>query len=214
VSRAAVGFLHAGEKSKQATITALAKHGKETVAVHLVDSSLVDATATEFPIDEERYAKLRERTEELARNAERIVLTCSVYNEAAQWLSDDLGIRVDRSDAAGARALIQTQGPVGILVSYAPSRPVVVDYVSEVLANEEQDREIRSSLTEDAPPFSTPDDLYRRALIEALAPLKSCGVLFLSQFTMNEFAEGIRAVWGAAPLVSAVEATVADVFND
>jgi hypothetical protein len=211
--KASVGFLHAGEKSKEATVAALAKRGKESVAIHLVDSTLVDASATEFPINEERYAKLRKRAEELARNAERIVLTCSVYNEAAAWLSDDLGMRVDRSDAAGARALLQTHGPVGILVSYPPSRPVVVDYVSEVLASEEQDREIRSSLTEDAPPFSTPNDVYRRALIEALAPLGNCGVLFLSQFSMNEFAETIREVWGTAPLVSAVEATVGGLFD-
>ncbi|HTX02100.1 MAG TPA: hypothetical protein VMD07_00360 [Candidatus Acidoferrales bacterium] len=212
--KASVGFLHAGEKSKEATIATLAKHGKETAAVHLVDSSLVDANATEFPIHEERYARLRKRAEELARSAERIVLTCSVYNEAAQWLRGDLGLRVDRSDAAGARALLRTRGPVGILVSYPPSRPVVVDYISEVLANEEQDREIRSSLTEDAPPFWTPDDVYRRALIDALAPLKSCGVLFLSQFTMNEHAETIREVWGPAPLISAVEATISELFND
>jgi hypothetical protein len=211
--KAPVGFLHAGEKSKEATIAVLAKRGKETAAVHLVDSSLVDASATEFPITQERYATLRRRAEELALSAERIVLTCSVYNEAAEWLSEDLAMRVDRSDAAGARALLGTHGPVGILVSYAPSRPVVVDYVSEVLASKEQDREIRSSLTEDAPPFSTPGDIYRRALIEALAPLMNCGVLFLSQFTMNEFAQGIREVWGTAPLVSAVEATVADVFE-
>jgi hypothetical protein len=156
---------------------------------------------------------LRKRAEELARDAERIVLTCSVYNEAARWLSDDLGMRVERSDEAGARALVQTRGPVGILVSYPPSRPVVVDYVSEVLANEEQDREIRSSLTEDAPPFSTPDDVYRRALIDALAPLQGCGVLFLSQFTMNEHANMIRDVWGASPVISAVEATVTELFG-
>ncbi len=211
--KASVGFLHAGEKSKEATIAALAKRGKESAAVHLVDSTLVDASATEFPIDERRYAKLRKRAEELARNAERIVLSCSVYNEAARWLSDDLGMRVDRSDAAGARALVQTNGPVGILVSYLPSRTVVVDYVSEVLASEEQEREIRSSLTEDAPPFSTPDDVYRRALIEALAPLKGCGVLFLSQFTMDEHANVIGGAWGARPVVSAVEATVAQLFS-
>jgi len=210
--KAAVGFLHAGEKSKDATIALLAKRGRETAAVHLVDSTLVDANATEFPINPERYAQLRKRAVELARGAERIVLSCSVYNEAARWLSDDLGVRVDRSDAAGAHALLKTDGPVGILVSYPPSRPVVVDYVSEVLAKEEQDREIRSSLTEDAPPFATPDDVYRRALIGALTPLKGCGVLFLSQFTMNEHAKMIREVWGTAPIVSAVEATVAELF--
>lgn len=212
--KAAVGFLHAGEKSREATVALLAKRGKESAAVHLVDSTLVDASATEFPIDAGRYAKLRGRAEELTQHAERIVLSCSVYNEAAQWLRDDLGIPVERSDAAGARVLLETDGAVGILVSYAPSRPVVVDYVSEVLASREQAREIRSSLTEDSPPFSTPDDVYRRALIEALAPLKGCGVLFLSQFTMHEHAKTIREVWGAAPVVSAVEATIAELFAD
>jgi hypothetical protein len=211
--KAAVGFLHAGEKSREATDALLAKRGKESAAVHLVDPTLVDASATEFPIDGARYAKLRSRAEELAKSAERIVLSCSVYNEAARWLSDDLGIRVDRSDAAGARAILQTSGPVGILVSFPPTRPVVVDYMSEVLANEEQDREIRASITEDAPPFSTPDDVYRRALLDALRPLQGCGVLFLSQFTMDVWKERIREAWGSAPIVSAVDATVAELFG-
>jgi hypothetical protein len=212
--KGAVGFLHAGEKSQEAAVAVLAKRGKESSAVHLVDATLVDASATEFPIDAERYAKLRARAEELATRAERIVLSCSVYNEAARWLSDDLGIRVDRSDAAGARALLRTSGPVGILVSFPPTRPVVVDYVSEVLASEEQDREIRASVTEDAPPFSTPDDVYRGALVDALRPLQGCGVLFLSQFTMDVWIEQIREVWGSAPIVSAVEATIAELFGD
>ena len=211
--KASIGFLHAGEKSREATVALLAKRRKESAAIHLVDSTLVDASATEFPIDAKRYAKLRERVEELAQHADRIVLTCSVYNEAAQWLRDDLGIPVERSDAAGARALLETDGPVGILVSYAPSLPVVVDYVSEVLASREQGREIRSSLTEDAPPFSTPDDVYRRALIDALVPLAGCGVLFLSQFTMHEHVNMIREMWTPTPVVSAVEATVAELFG-
>lgn len=210
--KAAVGFLHAGEKSRDATASLLAERGRESSAVHLVDPTLVDARATEFPIDAERYAKLHRNADELSRSAKRIVLTCSVYNEAARWLSDDLHIQVDRSDAAGARAILQTRGPVGILVSFPPTRPVVVDYVSEVLANEEQDREIRSSLTDDAPPFSTPDEVYRHALLEALCPLQGCGVLFLSQFTMDAWVDTIRESWGSMPIVSAARATISELF--
>ena len=212
MSKAAVGFLHAGEKSREATVAALARRGKERDAVHLVDPKLVDANATEFPIDESRYAALRARAEELMERAERLVLTCSVYNAAASWLCDDLRIRVDRSDAAGACALLSTAGPVGVLVSYVPTRPVVVDYLSEIFAGAEQAREIRASLAQDAPPFSTPDAAYAQALVDALAPLAGCGVLFVTQFTMNAHLEQIRAAWGKQPVISALETTLDALF--
>lgn len=211
--KAAVGFLHAGEKSREATVAALARRGKESAAVHLVDPSLVDASAREFPIDDARYGAIRRRAEELQERTERIVLTCSVYNGIASWLADDLGIRVDRSDAAGARALLAFEGPVGVLVSYPPTRPIVVDYLSEVLAGAEQAREIRASVTHEAPPFATPDAEYRRALLEAMRPLEGCGVLFLAQFTMSAYLDALHTAWGARPVVSALESTLDALFT-
>jgi hypothetical protein len=193
--KAAVGFLHAGEKSREVTVRALAERKLEAYATHLVDASLVDATATDFPIDSLRYAAIRARAALLAKRAERLVLTCSVYNGVASWLAQDLGLRVDRSDAAAARALLATRGPIGVLVSYAPTRPVVVDY-----------------LAEDAPPFATAPDAYGRALVAALEPLRDCGVLFVSQYTMHAHLEELRRVWGPRPIVSALRATVDALF--
>lgn len=209
--KAAVGFLHAGEKSREATVAALAQRGRESEALHAVDPSLVDASAQEYPIDDQRYGAIRRRAEELAARAERIVLTCSVYNGVAGWLADDLGIRVDRSDAAGARALLQSSGPVGVLVSYPPTRPVVVDYLGEVFAGAEQLREIRASVTHEAPPFATADDDYARALLDALGPLEGCGVLFLAQYTMNAHRRAIEVAWNG-PIVSALETTLDVLF--
>jgi hypothetical protein len=210
--KAAVGFLHAGEKSREVTVRALAERKLEAYATHLVDASLVDATATDFPIDSLRYAAIRARAALLAKRAERLVLTCSVYNGVASWLAQDLGLRVDRSDAAAARALLATRGPIGVLVSYAPTRPVVVDYLTEILAGAEQSREIQSSVAEDAPPFATAPDAYGRALVAALEPLRDCGVLFVSQYTMHAHLEELRRVWGPRPIVSALRATVDALF--
>ena len=209
MSKAALGFLHAGEKSREATALALAARGMQHAAVHLVDPSLVDAAAQEFPIGDARYAAIRACAAELAQQAERLVLTCSAYNGVASWLSEDLGIRVDRSDAAGARAVLDTSGPIGVLISYPPTRPVVVDYLSEVLAGAEQTREIRASVTQDAPPFSTPDAEYARALTQALRPLEGCGVLFIAQYSMNAHLSRIRRAWGSQPMISALDATIA-----
>ena len=50
-------------------------------------------------------------------------------------------------------------------------------------------------------------------LLDALRPLQGCGVLFLSQFTMDVWKERIREAWGSTPIVSAVEATVAELFG-
>lgn len=206
--KAAFGFLHAGEASREATVGVLARKRKEGCAVHLVDRTLVDAGAREFPIDPQRYQAILKPAKELAKQAERIVLSCSVYNGVASWLEDDLGIPVERSDAAGAQALLRTTGPIGVLVSFPPTRPVVVDYLGEVLAGSEQSREIRSSITEDAPPFATSPDVYRDALVRALQPLRDSDVLFLSQYSMQLHASDIRKAWGERPLISAVEATV------
>jgi hypothetical protein len=212
--KAAVGFLHAGEKSREATASALVRRGKESSAVHLVDPGLVDAAATVFPIDENRYAQIRMRAQELANQAERLVLTCSVYNGVAGWLAEDLGIRVDRSDAAGTREVLRTDGPIGVLVSYPPTKPVVVDYISEILAGTEEQREIRTSIAEDAPPFATADTDYRNALLAAVRPLRDCGVLFVAQFTMNPYLEELRAAWNGRPMISALDATLDALFSE
>ena len=157
-----------------------------------MDASLVDPSASEFPIDDARYAHILARGRELAERARHIVVTCSVYNGVVPWLAQDLGIPVERSDAAGARALLATEGPIGLLVSYPPTRPIVEDYVSEVLAGAEQDREIRTS--------------------SDVRMLQGCGVLFLTQYTMNPQIEDFRAVWGSRPLISALESTIAALF--
>lgn len=191
---------------------ALVRRRKETEATHLVDATLVDASANEFRIDEMRYAVIRSRAETLAKEAERLVLTCSVYNGVAGWLSEDLGVRVDRSDAAGVRALLRTEGPVGVLVSYPPTRPVVVDYISEILAQAEQQREIRSSVAEDAPPFSTADEDYEKALVQAVQPLRDCGVLLVAQYTMNAHLAALSRAWNGGPMVSALDAMVDELF--
>ncbi|MBV8600034.1 MAG: hypothetical protein JO359_00570, partial [Candidatus Eremiobacteraeota bacterium] len=167
----------------------------------------------EFPIDEARYAAILARARELAQRAERIVLSCSVYNGVAGSLSEDLGIRVERGDAAAVRRLAGTSGPIGILVSFPPTRPIVVDYVDEVLARAEDSREIRVSVAEDAPPFATAPDVYRDALVAALRPLQGCGVLLVAQYTMNEHLDALRAAWGTLPLFSALESAAAELAS-
>jgi len=203
--KAAVGFLHAGEGSRVATDAALARAGYAKEVAHLVDPALVDARAETFPIDERRYAAMLARARELRERAERIVLSCSVYNGVAADLGEDLGIPVERGDAAAVRRLVGTQGTVGILVSFPPTRPVVVDYVAEVLAQAEEQREICASVAADAPPFATAPDVYRAALLAALQPLHACGVLLVAQYTMNEHLDALRAAWGPRPSFSALE---------
>lgn len=204
----AVGFLHAGNASRDVTIALLRRNHKEDCAVHLVDPSLVETAAQDFPIDERRYEAIRVRTAELAARTERIVLTCSAYNAVAPWLQEDVGVPVERSDAAAARTLLRTTGPIGVLVSFLPARGIVVDYLSEVLASAEQSREIHVSLTRDAASLATSPSLYRDSLLEALRPLRACGALFLSQYRMHAHVDVIREAWGSRPLISAVEETV------
>lgn len=187
----------------------LARQRTQQKAVHLVEPSLVDPSAREFVIDDERYRTFRACAQQLvALRSDRLILTCSAYNGVAKWLADDLAVPVERSDAAGARALLRTRGPVGVLVSFAPTLPVVIDYLSEVFANAEQEREIRAVIA-DAPPFSSTPEAYRSELVAALPSLRGCGVLFVTQYSMHLHLPAIRAAWGAGEIVSAVSATVA-----
>ncbi len=202
-----IGFLHAGAASHEATVGELARRGNRYASLHLVEPALVDPNAREFRLDDGKYAALLACARRLALQARQIVLTCSVYNGAAAWLSEDLGIPVERSDAAGARALLATEGPVGVLLSYAPTVPVVVDYLSEVFAKAERNREIRAAVA-DAMPFTSTPEAYRRALLAATSPLRDCGALFVAQYSMHPYLADIRAAWRGGPIVSAVAATV------
>lgn len=204
-----IGFLHAGDASRDATTDELARQRTQRKVVHLVDPSLVDPAAVEFRVDDERYRAVTACAQQLlAQQSERLILTCSAYNGVARWLQDDLGVPVERSDAAGARALLRTQGPVGVLVSYRPTLPIVVDYLSEVFAGAEEQREIRAAIA-DAPPFLSTPEAYRKELLAALPSLRGCGALFLTQFSMHPHLPAIRAAWGDGEIVSAVSATVA-----
>jgi hypothetical protein len=203
-----IGFLHAGNASRDATVAELTRQQTQQAAAHLVEPSLVDPIAQEFSIDDNRYRAILACAQQLAAQSERIILTCSAYNPVVPWLEDDLGIRVERSDAAGARALLRTEGPVGVLVSFPPTLPVVVDYLSEVFANAEQEREIRAAIA-DARPFASAPEAYRNELVAALPQLRGCGVLFVTQYSMHPHLPAIRRAWGVRDIVSAVSATVA-----
>lgn len=203
-----IGFLHAGDASRDATVDELSRQKTQQRVTHFVEPSLVDPNAQEFQIDENRYRAILACAQQLAAQSERVILTCSAYNGVVPWLQEDLGIPVERSDAAGAAALLRTKGPVGVLVSFPPTLPVVVDYLSEVFANAEQEREIRAAIA-NAPPFASTADAYRSELVSALPPLHGCGVLFVTQYSMHPHLPAIRAAWGVGEIVSAVSATVA-----
>ncbi|MBV8150345.1 MAG: hypothetical protein JO101_00070 [Candidatus Eremiobacteraeota bacterium] len=186
---------------------ALEQRGKS--AVHLVDPTLVDGSAAVFPIDESRYAAMRARARELSAAAERLLISCSVYNGIAPRLAEEIGVRVDRSDFAAANALCATSGEtVGVIVSFRPTLPITVDYLTERFAAAEQQRVLHTSIAADVSPFDTDPDAYRKSLLQALEPLRDADVLFLSQYTMHAHVDALRQVWGDRPLVSALEATV------
>lgn len=207
-----VGFIHAGEASRAATAAAVEARGRTADVVHLTDPMLVDPHADEFPITDERFAAIKLRAEELARDVDRIVLSCSVYNGVAQWLAEELCMTIERSDEAGARRLQGASGSVGVLISYKPSFPIVADYVAEVLAEDEVPREVRTSLAPDAFALAGDPDRYRAALVAALAPLRGSDTLFIAQYSMNAHAAALREAWGAGHVVSALEATLDEVL--
>jgi len=207
-----IGFLHAGEGSRRAVEAALAARGRGGSVAHLVDPTLVDGSARDFPITDERYETIRERARDFGAGVERIVLACSVYNGVAGRLSEDLGIPTERSDAAGFQVLRGTRGPLGILLSYRPSIPIVLDYASEVFARDENPRELRVSVAADVSPFDTDPEEYRAALLEAMQPLRGCDALFVAQYTMEPHVPALRAAWSGNHVVSALGATL-DAFG-
>src|SRR5579875_2565716 len=123
------------------------------------------------------------------------------------WLARD-GWRCKRGRSSSHVRYI-TELPPGFRKTWASpsSVPVVVDYLSEVFAKAERNREIRAAVA-DAMPFTSTPEAYRRALLAATSPLRDCGALFVAQYSMHPYLADIRAAWRGGPIVSAVAATV------
>lgn len=201
---------HAANASKSAAERILSA-GEAAHIKHVIDTTLVNAQASEFPITDQRYEHLASTVRSaLGPEVQRVILSCSVYNAMADRLAGDLGLPVERSDRAGVEASVrETKARLGILVSFAPSAAVVESYTREVAGRAGRTISIEVAVASGS--FAAADDLdaYASSLGAVVARFDRADTVFLSQFSMDPVADRLRQRFADITFVSALEETVA-----
>ncbi len=203
-------FVHAAAVSRSAVEAALARRPLAAFEVeHALIAGLVDPAAADFAEDDAAFERLRDAVRErLHGREERIVLSCSVYNGFAPRLGETLGLPVERSDDAGARAALAIGSRIALAVSYPPSRDVIARHLRALAAGSGREIGLRPLLAENSFAFADDPARYGAALAEASAAAGECDCLFLAQYSMDPFAAEIGAR-SRIPVVSALSATLA-----
>lgn len=203
-------FVHAAAVSQAAVEAALLRRPLSGVRIrHALVAGLVDPAAGEFAEDGAAFQRIHGALRALVRGDEsRIVLSCSVYNGFAPRLGAALGIPVERSDDAGARAALATGERIALAVSYPPSREIVARHLHSLAAAAGRSLRLRPLLSENAFAYADDPARYGAALAAAAAAAAAdCSVLFLAQYSMDPFAAELAA-GSALAVVSALSATL------
>lgn len=201
-------FVHAAAVSRSAVEAALSRRPLAAFEVgHALIPGLVDPAAVRFAEDATAFERLYGAVRaHLRGREERVVLSCSVYNGFAPRLTEALGLPVERSDDAGARAALAMGSRIALAVSYPPSRDVIARHL-RALAAAGQEPTLRPLLAENSFAFADDPARYGEALAEACASAGECDCLFLAQYSMDPFAAEIGAR-SRIPVVSALAATL------
>lgn len=202
-------FVHAAAVSQAAVEAALVNRPLPGLEIrHALIGGLVDPAALEFAEDDAAFERIHAalRTRLSGREA-RIVLSCSVYNGFAPRLGAALGIPVERSDDAGARAALASGERIALAVSYPPSREVIARHIRSLAAAAGRRLSLRPLLAENAFAFAGDPVRYAAALAEAAAAAEESEHLFLAQYSMDPYAAALAARSRAA-VVSALAATL------
>ena len=200
-------FLHAAAVSLAATQEALERRRLAAPVRHALVPGLVDPRAMAFAEDERDDARIQRALASHLRGDEtRAILSCSVYNGFAQRLARTFGIAVERSDDAGARAVLERGRRIGLAVSYPPSYAVVERHLLALAEAAGFAVEIRPLLAENAFAYADDAERYARALVDATRDAHGLDAVFLAQYSMDPPAPRVGEAL-AIPVVSALEST-------
>lgn len=202
-------FIHAAAVSQAAVEAALLRRPLPQLRIrHGLARGLVDPGAGEFAEDDAAFERILEALREHARPDDaRIVLSCSVYNGFAPRLGAALGIPVERSDDAGARAALAAGDRIALAVSYPPSRAIVERHLRSLAAAAGRNVTLQPLLAANAFAFADDSRRYGEALAAAAAATQGCDAVFLAQYSMDPFAAELAAR-GPYSVVSALGATL------
>ena len=202
-------FVHAAAVSLAATQAGIERLRKPVAIRHTLAIGIVDPRAMFFAHDDIDYARIRQAVASHLRGDEsRVILSCSVYNGFASRLATDLGLPVERSDEAGARAVSLRGARIGLAVSYPPSYAVVEARLMEISQEEGRIATLVPLLADNAFAFADDADRYGGVLLKAVANAPEVDAIFLAQYSMDPFAPCVSEATHI-PVISALEATLA-----
>lgn len=162
-----------------------------------------------FAHDDVDYARIRGALSAHLRGDEsRVVLSCSVYNGFAPRLAAEFGLPVERSDDAGARAIVARAARIGLAVSYPPSYDVVESHLHRLAREAGRTIDAVPLLADNAFAFADDTARYARVLLDAVASTPEVAAIFLAQYSMDPYAP-IVSESTRIPVVSALDATLA-----
>jgi len=195
--------------SLAATQAAIERSRRRRAIRHALAPGIVDPRAMSFAQDDADYARICSAVASHLRGDEsRVVLSCSVYNGFAPRLEAEFGVPVERSDDAGARALIGRGARIGLAVSYPPSFAVVASHLLALADEAGRTIVVVPLLGDNA--FAYADDAvrYARVLLDAVAHAPEVDAIFLAQYSMDPYAPRLSEAT-QVPVVSALDATLA-----
>jgi hypothetical protein len=199
-------FVHAARVSQAAVERAAARRAGLRVR-HALDESLVPAHDARFEPGETDYARLLAFVRARRRSGDvRAILSCSVYNAFAIRLSADLGLPVERSDAAGAAAAARVRR-LALAVSYPPSYRTIETHLLEIARSAGNAIAITPLLGSNAFAGAADSAAYAAALTAAARAAAPDATIFLAQYSMDPHAGAVRAV-SPGPVISALEFTL------
>ena len=202
-------FVHASAVSLAATQAGIERLRERFAIRHALATDIVDPRAMFFAHDDIDYARIHNAVVTHLRGDEsRVILSCSVYNGFASRLATDIGLPVERSDEAGARAVMTRGDCIGLAVSYPPSYAVVEARLMEICQAEGRATTLVPLLADNAFAFADDADRYARVLLAAVVDAPEVDAIFLAQYSMDPYAPRVSEAT-RVPVISALEATLA-----
>lgn len=210
-ARPRIVLYHATPVAMEPVGTAMAALWPEAEAVNLLDDGLSLERAREGAamsenlierfVDFGRYA--------LRTGADGILVTCSAFGPAIDRMCAELPIPILRPNEAMFRDAIAAGRRIGMLATFAPSLPTMVDEFDAFTAETGSDATLETVMVEDAMALLRRGDAAaHNRLVAARAPdLAECDAIMLAHFSTSRAAEAVRAVV-SVPIFTAPETAV------
>jgi maleate cis-trans isomerase len=147
----------------------------------------------------------------IASGADGILFTCSAFGPAIEAVAQRSGIPVLKPNEAMFAEALASDGPIGLLASFAPSVPPMTEEFAEMAHASGRTVALRTACAPQAMAALADGDgpTHDRLLAEAATDLADSAMLMLAQFSTARAAEAVATATGKPVLTSPESAVLA-----